>query len=197
MQRLERGLKWTVFGHQIFYFDRLYNDVDYWIYETQCHLDEPNRIICCYMTLKRVERDDLAHNLFSYTIKYGYDETSEGLYVAGVGQEVNFQHCSHDVTVFLDYQMKCLGIFRHIFWATLTTVSMDIVGLNDPRVVKGVEMCLEKHGVLISPFLVYKILFYLQRLMRVECRFSEGCHCIVYNRSKCKCMSRAGTERWV
>ena len=196
LQRAERGLKWSVFGHQIFYLDRLYNDVDYWLYETQCELDEPNRIICFYMTLKRVERDDLAHSLCSYTIKYGYDEYMyDCLYTEGVGQTVDFQHCTHDVTVFLEYQTKCWGIFKHIFWETVTTVSTDIVGVNDSRVVKGVEMCLEKHGVLISPSLVYKILFYLQRLMRVECRLSEVCDCI-YRVSRCKCISREGTERW-
>jgi hypothetical protein len=84
LKRLERKLKWCVFGHQIFYFDRLYNDVNYWIYETQCELDEQNRIICFYVTMKRVDRDDFAHSLCSYTIKYGYDELKMDIYINGL-----------------------------------------------------------------------------------------------------------------
>ena len=194
LQRLERKLKWSVFGHQIFYFDRLYNDVNYWIYETQCELDEPNRIICFYVTLKRVERDDLAHSLCSYTIKYGYDETNDGhICKRSVGQTIEFNHCEHDVTVFLGYQTKYRGIFQHLFLERLTSVGRDIVDENDSRVVEGVEMCMLLHGVLISQSLVYKMLFYLQRMMRVRCSHEIVCQCSV---SKCKCTSREATEKW-
>jgi hypothetical protein len=193
LQRLERKLKWTVFGHQIFYFDRLYSDVHYWIYETQCELDEPNRIICFYVTMKRVEREDLAHSLCSYTIKYGYDEINDGIYTRSVGQTIDFQHCEHDVTVFLGYQTKYRGIFQNLFWHGLTSVGRDIVDVNDSRVVEGVEMCMQLHSVLISQSLVYKILFYLQRMERVKCLYALACQCSHF---KCKCISREATEKW-
>jgi hypothetical protein len=195
LQRVERNLKWCVYGYQIFYSDRLYNNVDYWIYETQCELDEPNRIICFYVTLKRLERDDLAHSLCCYTIKYGYDETKDGhIYKRSVGQTMEFHHCEHDVTVFLGYQTKYRGIFQHLFLERLTSVGRDIVDVNDSRVVEGVEMCMQLYGVLISQFLVYKMLFYLQRMMRVKCLHEVVfCQC---SGSKCKCISREATEKW-
>jgi hypothetical protein len=195
LQRLERTLKWRVSGYQIFYYDRLYANVDYWLYETQCELDEPNRIICFYTTLKRLEGDNFAHCLCSYTIKYGYDESKGGhIYKRSVQQTMEFQHCEHDVTVFLGYQTKYRGIFQHLFCDRLTRVGKDIVDVNDSRVVEGVEMCSRLHGVLISQFLVYKMLIYLQRMMRVRCNAEiVCCQC---SGSICKCISREATEKW-
>jgi hypothetical protein len=97
------------------------------------------------------------------------------------------------VTVFLGYQTKYRGIFQHLFLDGLTRVGRDIVDVNDPRVVEGVEKCMLLHDVLISPSLVYKMLFYLQRMMRVRCSHEIVCQCSV---SKCKCTSREGTEKW-
>ena len=196
LQKLEGTLRWRVEGYHIFYYDRLYSNADYWLYDTQCELDEPNRIICFYTTLKRLDGDNFAHSLCSYTIKYGYDEVKGGgIYKRSVRQTMEFQHCEHDVTVFLGYQTIYRRIFQHLFFECLVPLGRDIVDVNDPLVVEGVEKCIDLYSVLISPCLVYTILSYLQRLKRVKFNVEIIC-CKCFHYNICQCISREATENW-
>jgi hypothetical protein len=196
LQKLTNTLKWGVSGHQIFYYDRIYSNVDYWLYDTQVELDEPNRIISIHTILKGLDSDVFAHSLCNYSIKYGYDEIDGGgIYKRSVHQIMEFQHCEHDMTVFLGYQTTYRRIFQHLFYESLTYVGRDVVDENDPLVVEGVEKCNNQYSVLISPHLVYLILSYLQRMSRVKLTVEiRGCKCKSYN--ICKCTSRAETEYW-
>jgi hypothetical protein len=194
LRSLERKLEWRLFGHTIFYLDRLYTGVNYWLYETQCVLDEENRIICFYLTMTHLDGDAFAHSLCSYTIKYGYDEDENGhIYKRSVRYAIEFNHCEHDVTVFLGYQTKYRNILQHLFLGELTRAGRDVASVNEPCVVEGVEKCAGLHEVLISPLLVYKMIFYLQRMIRVMCVQEIACQCSL---SKCKCISRGDTEKW-
>jgi hypothetical protein len=68
--KLVRKLSWSLYGYKIMCHDRLYDNVDKWLYETQCIIDEPNRIISVYTTLKRLDKDAFAHSLCCSSIKY-------------------------------------------------------------------------------------------------------------------------------
>ena len=146
--------------------DRLYDNVDKWLYETQCVIDEPNRIMSIYTTLKRLDKDVFAHCLACSSIKYGYDVCEEGIYKRSVGQRLEFEHCQHDVTVFLGFRDTYRKIFQHIIYANVL-LGRDIVGVDDPAVERCVEICERLHSVLISPYLVYKMMSYFQRMKRV------------------------------
>ena len=173
--------------------DRLYDNVDKWLYETQCIIDEPNRIISVYTTLKRLDKDAFAHSLCCSSIKYGYDVCEEGIYKRSVGYRLEFEHCEHDVTIFLGFRDTYRKIFQHIIYENVF-VGKDIVDVDDPVVLRCVEICERLHSVLISPYLVYKMMIYFQRLKRVQTNMQIMCHCT--NTSICKCVSRKNIEKW-
>jgi hypothetical protein len=167
--------------------------VDKWLYETQCVIDEPNRIISIHTTLKRLDKDAFAHSLACSSIKYGYDVCEEGIYKRSVGQRLEFEHCEHVVTVFLGFRDTYRKIYQHIIYADVL-LGRDIVGVDDPAVERCVEICERFHSVLISPYLVYIMMSYFQRMKRVMTNMQNMCHCT--NVSICKCVSREKLEMW-
>jgi hypothetical protein len=78
--------------------------VDKWLYETQCDIDEPNRIITVHATLKTLNDNVFVHSVCCNTIKYGYDVCEEGIYKRSVGRRIEYGHCEHDVTIFSGFQ---------------------------------------------------------------------------------------------
>ncbi|CAB4033376.1 Hypothetical predicted protein [Paramuricea clavata] len=160
-------MSWTLYGYNLMCYDRLYMNVDKWVYATQYAIDEPNRIINIHTTLKGLNKDVYAHSLACITIKYGYAICDEGIYKRSTGYNIDFEHCEHDVTCFLGYR----DLFRRIvtFLVEDVNVGKDI---DECFVGNIVDICERVHNLLVSQHLIYKIAFYIQR-MKHHCEINE------------------------
>ena len=73
-------------------------------------------------------------------------------------------------------------------------VGRDILDVDDSVVEDCVWLCERIYSVLISPYFVYKMMIYFQRLKRVQTNMDCMCHCMCYN--ICTCVSRERLEMW-
>ena len=176
------GLNWRVTCYHIFLFDRIYDSVDKWMYETHCDLDESNCIVCVYVTMKNLDSHLFSHCLASVTIKYGYDECENGIYKRSVGYRIQHCECEHNVTCYLRFNDLCRKIFLYIFDNVRTNCDMNV---EHASVRSCVEYCEQNNSVLVSPHLVYKLLVYFQRLKRTMVQMDMLCLCTEYNICKC------------
>ena len=88
LEKLVKKLNWRLTCYQIFFYDRVYESVDKWLYETQFEMDEGNCILTVYVLVRDIDSGPFAHCLASVTIKYGYDECAEGVYKRSVGYHI-------------------------------------------------------------------------------------------------------------
>jgi hypothetical protein len=111
LEKLVQKLNWRLTCYQIFLYDRIYESVDKWVYETHCDLDESNCIISVYVTIRNLDSNPYAHCLACVSIKYGYDECENGLYKRSVGYRIEYCECEHNVSCFLRFN----DLYRKIF----------------------------------------------------------------------------------
>ena len=148
---LQTMVKQYCYSNCIFY-DRIYDDVDKWLFETHCDLDESNCIISVYMTMKDLGSSAYSHCLACLCIKYGHDECEEGVYKRSVGYRIEYCNCEHDISCFLRFNDLYGKIFLYIY--ENVCVGFDIVGVEDYSVIRCVEMYEQNYSVLISRHLV-------------------------------------------
>jgi hypothetical protein len=183
LEKIVRKLNWRLTCYQIFFYDRIYESVDKWLFETHCDLDELNCIISVYVTMKDLDSGPYTHCLACVSIKYGFDECEDGVYKRSVGYRIEYCDCEHNVSCFLRFNNLYRKIFLYIFDNVCT--GFDIVDVEHSSVISCVEMCEQNYSVLVSPRLVYKLFVYFQRLKRAMTQRDMLCYCSEYNICKC------------
>ena len=193
LEKLVKKLNWRLTCYQIFFYDRVYESVDKWLYETHFDLDAPNCILTVYVTIRDIDSGPFTHCLACISIKYGYDECEDGVYKRSVGYRIQYCECEHNVSSYLRFN----DIYRKIFLYMFDHVrcNVDIVNVDDSSVISCVEMCEQNYSVLVSPHLVYKLLVYFQRLKRAMLQMDMLCLCREYNICKCG-ITKQQLERW-
>jgi hypothetical protein len=183
LEELTKKLSWRLTCYQIFFYNRVYESVDKWIYETQCVLDEGSCILTVHMFIRDIDSGPFAHCLTSVTIKYGYDECAEGVYKRSVGYRMQGLECEHSVSCYIRFHDIYYKIFTFIHG--YVRCNDELYDVEHDSVTYCVERCEQNYSVLISPCLVYKLLVYFQRLKRAILQMDMLCHCHYFNICKC------------